>query len=152
MYFIKLENNQPVGNKILEANFRRLFPNIILPRTITAKDISNLGFGIYKIKNAPVASLYQKVQYNGLVLNETGEWEESWLLADMTVEEKTEVDAKEVERVRRTRDEFLSSSDWTQVADAPVDKAAWATYRQLLRDITTQTGFPWSVSFPVKPE
>lgn len=43
---------------------------------------------------------------------------------------------------RRERDELLKSSDWTQVADAPVDKAAWATYRQALRDITTHANFP----------
>jgi hypothetical protein len=43
---------------------------------------------------------------------------------------------------RRERDELLKSSDWTQVADAPVDKAAWATYRQALRDITIHANFP----------
>ena len=47
---------------------------------------------------------------------------------------------------------MLSDSDWTQVADAPVDKAAWATYRQALRDITEQDGFPVSASFPTAPE
>ena len=49
------------------------------------------------------------------------------------------------------RDSLLSESDWTQVADAPVDKAAWATYRQALRDIPTQTGFPKAVLWPEKP-
>ena len=54
---------------------------------------------------------------------------------------------------RRERDELLKSSDWTQVADAPVDKAAWATYRQALRDITTHANFPnWEDSdWPVAP-
>jgi hypothetical protein len=33
---------------------------------------------------------------------------------------------------------MLKDTDWTQVADSPVDKTAWATYRQALRDITTQ--------------
>jgi hypothetical protein len=41
--------------------------------------------------------------------------------------------------IRTQRNQMLKDSDWTQVADAPVDKAAWATYRQALRDITTQT-------------
>lgn len=54
--------------------------------------------------------------------------------------------------IRSERNEKLSASDWTQVADAPVDKAAWATYRQALRDITTQSGFPNSITWPVKPE
>jgi hypothetical protein len=54
--------------------------------------------------------------------------------------------------VRGYRDELLSESDWTQVADAPVDKAAWAAYRQALRDIPQQAGFPYSVNWPSKPE
>jgi hypothetical protein len=35
--------------------------------------------------------------------------------------------------------------------DVPVDKAAYAAYRQALRDITKQTGFPWTVEWPVQP-
>ena len=44
--------------------------------------------------------------------------------------------------IRAERDAKLKESDWTQVADAPVDKAAWANYRQALRDITTHPNFP----------
>lgn len=54
--------------------------------------------------------------------------------------------------VRSERDKLLSSSDWTQVADAPVDQAAWATYRQALRDITQQAGFPENIIWPTMPE
>jgi len=53
--------------------------------------------------------------------------------------------------VRSKRNDKLSASDWTQVADAPVDQTAWATYRQALRDITAQDGFPHSVVWPTKP-
>jgi hypothetical protein len=53
---------------------------------------------------------------------------------------------------RSKRNTLLASSDWTQVADAPVDQSAWATYRQALRDITAQDGFPGNVSWPVAPE
>jgi hypothetical protein len=53
---------------------------------------------------------------------------------------------------RTQRNGLLAASDWTQVADAPVDQAAWATYRQALRDVTTQTGFPTSIAWPVTPE
>jgi cytolysin (calcineurin-like family phosphatase) len=54
-------------------------------------------------------------------------------------------------RVRAKRNQLLAETDWTQVADAPVDKASWATYRQALRDITTQSGFPWEVTWPDAP-
>jgi len=59
--------------------------------------------------------------------------------------------AKEAAQVRADRNAKLSESDWTQVADAPVDQAAWAAYRQALRDVTVQAGFPWSVNWPTQP-
>ena len=64
---------------------------------------------------------------------------------------KASKDAEQAKSVRASRDEKLKDCDWTQVADAPVDKAVWATYRQALRDVTTQTGFPWTVTWPDKP-
>jgi hypothetical protein len=53
---------------------------------------------------------------------------------------------------RAQRDALLTASDWTQVADAPVDQAAWATYRQALRDVPAQVGFPESIDWPVALE
>ena len=52
---------------------------------------------------------------------------------------------------RKQRNELLAACDWTQVADAPVDKEAWAAYRQALRDITEQDSFPLSIDWPIKP-
>jgi hypothetical protein len=53
--------------------------------------------------------------------------------------------------VRTERNAKLAETDWTQISDSTADKAAWATYRQALRDITTQAGFPWTITWPVKP-
>jgi len=60
-------------------------------------------------------------------------------------------DAEQAKSVRASRSDKLKDSDWTQVEDAPVDKAAWATYRQELRDISAQAGFPWTVVWPTQP-
>lgn len=64
---------------------------------------------------------------------------------------KAQKNAEQAKSVRDQRNTKLSESDWTQVADAPVDKAVWATYRQALRDITTQEGFPWTITWPDAP-
>ena len=54
--------------------------------------------------------------------------------------------------MRRQRDLLLAASDWTQTADAPVDKQAWATYRQALRDFpATWTAGP-TADFPDPPK
>lgn len=60
--------------------------------------------------------------------------------------------AEQATSVRAERNAKLTASDWTQVADAPVDKTAWAAYRQALRDMTTQEGFPWAIIWPTQPD
>lgn len=56
--------------------------------------------------------------------------------------------------IRQWRDFFLARCDWTQATDSPLNaeqKAAWAEYRQALRDITSQEGFPENVQWPSTP-
>lgn len=53
--------------------------------------------------------------------------------------------------VRRERNERLTASDWTQVADAPVDQAAWAAYRQALRDLPSVYCGEGAIPWPVAP-
>ena len=58
-------------------------------------------------------------------------------------------------RIIARRNELLSKSDWTILPDSPLTKSqkdAWKEYRQSLRDITNQEGFPETVVFPTKPE
>lgn len=50
------------------------------------------------------------------------------------------------------RDRLLVNSDWTQLPDVPLaTKEAWTIYRQQLRDISTQVGFPTQIEWPTKP-
>ena len=53
--------------------------------------------------------------------------------------------------IRAERDRRLAASDWTQVSDAPVDAAAWATYRQQLRDLPQNYILPDDVEWPEEP-
>ena len=68
-----------------------------------------------------------------------------------TEDEVAAAKAAQHEAARAERDTLLTASDWTQVADAPVDTTAWATYRQALRDIPTQSGFPDNITWPQEP-
>jgi len=55
------------------------------------------------------------------------------------------------QEIRDRRNYELQKSDWTQLPDVPIPtKAAWATYRQELRDITAQTD-PFNITWPVPP-
>jgi hypothetical protein len=55
------------------------------------------------------------------------------------------------EEVRKIRNNLLTMSDWTQLPDSQVNKQSWASYRQSLRDITNQSGFPENVTWPTRP-
>lgn len=69
----------------------------------------------------------------------------SWVLIQHTTEELDAI-------ARGKRAQMLAYSDWTQLPDVPlVTKEAWASYRQALRDITAQLGFPRDIIWPVPP-
>jgi hypothetical protein len=63
---------------------------------------------------------------------------------------KLEVDESQI---RSYRDQLLSQSDWTQLPDVPLaTKALWEPYRQELRDITDQPGYPYDIVWPTPPQ
>jgi RNA polymerase subunit RPABC4/transcription elongation factor Spt4 len=80
------------------------------------------------------------------------QWQQVWVVTDATEEEvaaRTEAKANDV---RNERNVLLAASDWTQLDDSPQgDKLAWAVYRQALRDIPDQAGFPWNINWPETP-
>jgi hypothetical protein len=94
----------------------------------------------------------QKVSLSSVPSFENGQWLLEWVIEYKTPEELSQQDAGQSSVVRAERNTKLKDSDWTQVEDAPVNKAAWATYRQALRDITAQPSFPWGVEWPTQPE
>ena len=65
---------------------------------------------------------------------------------------KTRKDSEQAVFIRQERSAKLKECDWTQVADSPVNKETWATYRQSLRDVPLQEGFPWTITWPTQPE
>jgi len=130
--------------------------------TTTTEVLEALGADvIFEGPQATGGTVYQYSQTAG-VEQIDGKWYTKYVLGPIftdgettAVEQETSYkatkDAEQAKSVRNTRTEKLKDSDWTQIADAPVDKAAWATYRQALRDITAQSGFPWEVTWPDAP-
>ena len=54
--------------------------------------------------------------------------------------------------IRAERDALLAATDWTQLPDVPEEtRALWADYRQALRDVPQQDGFPHDINWPEKP-
>ena len=82
-----------------------------------------------------------------------GVWTLGWSVQALSAEEQAAKQTQQASIVRHDRNNRLTESDWTQGKDISDSvSSAWATYRQALRDIPTQSGFPWEVTWPAKPE
>lgn len=77
-----------------------------------------------------------------------GEWVYTVQVVSKTDDDLAAEKESKAAEVRQQRNRLLAESDWTQLADAPVDKAIWAVKRQALRDISSQDGFPFDVVWP----
>jgi hypothetical protein len=117
-----------------------------------ANDEMLASYGVQRVFNAtPPQITDTQVMEEGTPVFADDRWNQTFTVRDMTAEELASRNDAQAAIVRAERNSKLAASDWTQVADAPVDKAAWATYRQALRDITAQAGFPWDVQWPEMP-
>lgn len=88
-----------------------------------------------------------KVFENGVVRDATPEE------AAQAALDKIAYTASRIVLAREKRNMFLSETDWTQAKDVPdAVSSKWAAYRQALRDVPQQAGFPDNIQWPVKPE
>lgn len=99
-------------------------------------------------------------QYGGFVFNNANDTPTEYINVDWAAQTAVAMTPEEIRQsqepeawanLRSTRNAKLSETDWTQVADAPVDQAAWATYRQALRDLPANTVDPFNPVWPVEP-
>ena len=130
--------------------------------TTTTEVLEALGADIvFEGPQATGGTVYQYSQASG-VEQLDGQWYTKYVLGPVFTDGETTAaeqeaaykamkDTEQAASVRTSRSEKLKECDWTQLSDSPADRAAWATYRQALRDITKQAGFPWVVTYPDKP-
>ena len=161
------------GEVMYEGEFRTRFAQNLPPRPVTQEWLNSYvsdpaGDIVFEGPQATGGTVYQYSQRAG-VEQLDGKWYTKYILgpvftdtpatdtqpaqtaAENEAEYKARKDAEQAKSVRTQRTQKLSDSDWTQIADSTADKAAWATYRQALRDITTASGFPWTMTWPESP-
>lgn len=148
------------GVVMYENEFRALFPNTSMPQQLSESLINELGADVvFEGPQATGGTVYQYSQYAG-VEQIDGKWYTKYILgpvftdneestaAEQEAAYKSQKDAEQAKNVREQRNKLLSESDWTQLTDAPVDSVIYAKYRQDLRDITKQDGFPFNIIWP----
>lgn len=139
------------GSLKTQGEIRSMYPNTSFPKVWSPELVEELGLDVVFESPTPTTTRYQTAFKDG-VEQVNGKWLWKWTASEMDDETKATIDATQATAVRNQRDADLKASDWTQVADAPVDKAAWAAYRQALRDLPNAAGFPWDHTYPNKPE
>ncbi len=134
------------------ADLKRDNPHVSFPQVLTDAVLAEWGVHPVAAVNPPAfdygsqSCLRTDPTYIG------GRWVEAWEVVPATTEESAERHTEIAAQVRAQRNDLLAASDWTQLPDAQVDKQAWAAYRQDLRNITKQSGFPWAVTLPTEPK
>ena len=140
------------GAVMYESEFRALHPNTSMPQLLTEATLKS--FDAEVVFEGPQAqpTRYQVAYRNGVELID-GKWYTKYSVSDMTAEAKTALDASQAKSIRDQRDRLIAETDWTQGKDiADSVSAKYTTYRQALRNVPTQSGFPWTVQWPTKPE
>ena len=151
------------GIVMYEGEFRQLHFGLGLPKLLTEEVINEWGGDIvFEGPQASGGTIYQYSQRSG-VEQLDGKWYTKYILGPIFTDGETTAaeqetaykamkDAEQAKSVRTLRTEKLKDCDWTQIADSTADKTVWATYRQALRDVPTQAGFPWTIVWPTQPE
>ena len=154
------------GQVITEQEFRRLhsntsFPQVLTPEILDDFDVDPILEGPQAQTTAPYEiSVRQGIEeingqwFTKYVVGPTFTDTEDKTAAEQEVEYKVRIDDQAAEGVRSQRDKLLQETDWIVIKAKETGtnlSASFKEYRQALRDITTQEGFPHNVTWPEKP-
>jgi hypothetical protein len=145
--FALIENNLFVR----WVDLRKEFPNTSFP---AQPNPSDLPAGVVYVEVSAMPSTPTETSVVELASTPTledGVWKRVYVVREMNTQELSKAAGIRSAQVRYERDQMLASTDWTQLADAPVNKDAWSAYRQALRDVTSQSSFPFNIVWPEKP-
>jgi len=155
-----------------QGEWRRHHANTSFPRVWTQATLDSLMLDPVFPTPQPDAGQYQTAVRDGVEQDAKGNWVERWTIRDMfadytddegVLHTKAEqeqayqagLDETAAKSVRQQRDRLLAECDWIVIMHTEKGTnipAAWEIYRQSLRDITAQAGFPHNVQWPAKPE
>lgn len=133
-----------------ERHIRAENPNTSFPRTFSPLE----GYELVQPVPQPEHNvLTHKVEEDNPALIE-GLWTQQWIVVPLSEEEVDGINQNAAMGVRAERDRLLQETDWIVIKSYERNEnipSEWEVYRQALRDITAQEGFPHSVTWPTKP-
>ena len=124
--------------------------NYCYARRLTEEQVEHFGVHKKQIVTPPYHDPATQSLEEGPALLIDGVWTQNYTVTDLDADTAAAKVEAQWPIIRAERNRLLVESDWTQLPDAPVDAAAWATYRQALRDVTKQAN-PFAVIWPESP-
>jgi len=139
---LKITNGQPEIYSI--GQLRRDNPNTSFPKVPSNALLAEWGVYPYTVQDRPAVDYMTQTITASALAQVNGAWTQGWDVSNLPAEDAGR-------NIRNQRDSLLQQTDWMALSDNTITPE-WASYRQSLRDITEQEGFPFSVDWPAKPE
>ena len=151
--YAKIENNLVTEYPLFEGDLENRFPDLKFPMDTHGTPIPE-GY-VKVVPKMPPENDFANRYLESLPELVDGVWTTTWTPVPLTEEERTQWHDSVCDNIRNKRNIELLQCDWTQLPDCPLTtekKSEWSFYRQALRDITNQPGFPFETVWPSKPE
>ena len=148
--YTRIINNQPVWPYTLHM-LRIDEPGTSFPEIMSDELLNEFQVFLVEIDVCPEIEYWQDAtRIDPIYENE--KWVQHWSITDVDAETLQERQDQKAASIRDGRDKLLQECDWSQSRDISDEIALlWQPYRQQLRDITTQSGFPFEIVWPTKP-
>ncbi len=141
------------GEIVSQGEFRSRNKGTSFPKVWTPELVDELGMDPVFETPAPEITVYQTAFKDG-VEQVADKWVWKWAVSDMDDEAKATKDAEAAKAVRAQRDRLIAETDWIVIKNLELNQnvpGIWEVYRQNLRDVPAQAGFPHDITWPVKP-
>lgn len=146
--------------KLPDGTWKKLIGNVVFSPTVyqTAESLTDeqrAEFDVHFVHQLPKPTVDHTFNVTEADPEfKDGNWFQVWVVSDASAEEVEQRTNEKAASVRAERNSRIAACDWTQLDDSPLTstkKQEWAAYRQALRDITAQEGFPHQVEWPEAP-
>ena len=149
--YVKVKNGVveafPYGqNELMRDNPNTSFPTVMSNEGLAEWDV-------FPVQPTEIPQPFDPIEQNSTYGDPVmlgGVWVQTWIITPASPEQIAQRTNDLANSVRAQRDVLLGETDWMALTDTTLT-SAWATYRQELRDVTKQPGFPKSVVWPTKP-
>lgn len=141
--YVKIANNEVEEFPYTLDQLKRDNPNVSFPQTISSGTLASYNVFPVTLTEPPAHDQLVELVTTANPTLVDGVWTQAWTKVNRTEEEASS-------NIRAERDSRLLATDYLALSDQTLS-TAMTTYRQALRDVPSQSGFPFNVTWPTKP-